>query len=472
MTVTDPSRTASEAQPLDARRDGAEQPPEPNRQTGPGVAQRIAPLVRRVLGPNLAGVRLRCWDGSMLGADDAAITIVVNSPIALRRIVWAPGELGLARAYVAGDLEVEGDIFAFLDLRDRLAQADHSPSDHVDVKLGWRGATDALRAAAQLGAIGRPPPPPPEEVRLRGRRHSKERDAAAIAHHYDVGNDFYRLFLGDTLTYSCGFWAADDFTLDDAQRAKYDLICRKLGLHTGMRLLDVGCGWGGMVLHAAQHYGVEAVGVTLSIEQARLARQRLADAGLADRVEIRVQDYRDVGDGPYDAISSIGMFEHVGLARMEEYLADLRDLLRPRGRLLNHAISRPSPVGKPAIAPRSFIGRYVFPDGELLEVGTVVSAMQKLGLEVRDVESLREHYDRTLRTWVANLEANWDEAVRLAGPARAKVWRLYMAGSALNFKTNRCAIHQVLAVRTDPSGRADIPSTRVWAAEPERSARA
>jgi cyclopropane-fatty-acyl-phospholipid synthase len=248
-------------------------------------------------------------------------------------------------------------------------------------------------------------------------------------------------------------------TLEDAQHAKHELICRKLGLQNGMRLLDVGCGWGGMVIHAARHYGVSAVGVTISGQQADLASKRVAEAGLADRIEIRLQDYRDVSDGPFDAISSIGMFEHVGMSQLGEYFQILHGLLRDRGRLLNHAIGRSAP-DRPSLDTGSFIGRYVFPDGELHEVGTIVTAMQKLGYEVRDVESLREHYARTLRAWVANLEANWEEAVQLVGAARARVWRLYMAGSAIGFEGNRINVHQVLGVKPDADGASGAPRTR------------
>jgi cyclopropane-fatty-acyl-phospholipid synthase len=318
------------------------------------------------------------------------------------------------------------------------------------------------RTPHRLGAVGAPPPLPAEEARLRGWRHGRQRDAEAISHHYDVGNDFYRLVLGPSLTYSCAYWADDAFDLADAQAAKYELISRKLDLKPGMRLLDIGCGWGGMVLHAAQHHGVEAVGITLSREQAKLARERVAEAGLADRVDIRVQDYRDVVDEPFDAVSSIGMFEHVGLAKVEEYFCDIHDLLRPGARVLNHAISRPSPAGRSAISSRSFMGRYVFPDAELIEVGQVVTAMQRTGLEVRDLESLREHYARTLRAWVDNLEQGWDRAQRIVGPARARVWRLYMAASAIGFEQNRLAIHQVLGVRTEQGGASGIPATRAY----------
>ena len=297
--------------------------------------------------------------------------------------------------------------------------------------------------------------PPPEEAHLHGLRHSKARDARAIAHHYDVSNDFYQIVLGPSMTYSCAVWPSPDVGLEAAQANKHELVSIKLGLEPGMRLLDVGCGWGGMVLHAAAQHGVRAVGITISERQADLARKRVADAGLTDLVEIRLQDYRDVDDGPYDAVSSIGMFEHVGLKQLHAYFGQLLDLLRPEGRLLNHAIGRPArrrdraPVHVPA-APwqkRTFIGRFVFPDGELHEVGTIVSAMQQDGFEVRHLESLREHYGLTLRAWVANLEGQWDEAVGLASEGRARVWRLYMAASAVGFEAGRIQVHQVLAVK-------------------------
>jgi cyclopropane-fatty-acyl-phospholipid synthase len=399
-------------------------------------------LLSGLLGDDLP-VAVELYDGSRLGPRDAPATIVVRSPDALRRIVGAPGELGFARAYVAGDIDLDGDIYAVLGLRDRLPQVRLTPRQ-------WAAAARLVGASAL-----RPLPPPPEEARLRGRMHSKARDAAAISHHYDVSNRFYEMVLGPSMTYSCAVWPTADSTLEQAQAAKYELVCRKLDLGPGMRLLDVGCGWGGMALHAAAHHGVRAVGITLSHEQAELAARRVADAGLDDRVEIRCQDYRDVDDGPFDAISSIGMFEHVGRARMLEYLERLRTLLRPEGRLLNHGISRPEP-SRSGFARRSFINRYVFPDGELHEVGTVVTDLHRVGFEVRHLESLREHYALTLRAWVANLEEHWDEAVAEVGPNRARVWRLYLAGSARNFEENRTQVHQVLGVRTE-SGRSGMP---------------
>jgi cyclopropane-fatty-acyl-phospholipid synthase len=407
----------------------------------------IADLVGQLLGTDLP-VHVSCYDGSSIGPRDAAASLVLRSPDALAYILTAPGELGFARAYVSGALDVEGDIFAALELRR------HLPNVRLDAHT-W------LAIARLVGASGlRRPPIPEEEARLHGIRHSKARDAAAIAHHYDVSNDFYRIVLGPTMTYSCAVWEDDTATVDVAQLSKYELICRKLALRPGMRLLDVGCGWGGMVMYAAERYGVDAVGVTLSRRQAEYALQAVRRAGLSDRVNIRVQDYRDVRDGPFDAISSIGMFEHVGLSRLGQYFEGLHELLRPGGRLLNHGISR-VPGGRPGFRHRGFIDRYVFPDGELHEVGSVVSRVQQSGFEVRHVENLREHYALTLRAWVANLEAGWDEAVALVGASRARVWRLYMAASALNFEAGRTQIHQVLAVPCS-DGRSGMPRRPDW----------
>src|SRR5262245_11935646 len=417
-----------------------------------GCGVPVTTLVGDVLGEDLP-VRVEAWDGSSIGPASAPATLILRSPAALQRIVTSRGELGLARAYVAGDLDVEGDIYAVLALRDRLPDVRLKPA-HL------------LAAARLLGVRSlKPLPPPPEEVHLHGRRHTKARDSAAVSHHYDVGNRFYERVLGPSLTYSCAVFETDDATLEDAQVAKHELVCRKLGLKPGDRLLDVGCGWGSMAMHAARHHGARVVGVTISSRQVEAAKQRVADEGLGDLVDIRLQDYRDVDDGPFDAICSIGMFEHVGRSRMAEYFGHLLELLRPQGRLLNHAISRP-PSGHTAIASRSFIGRYVFPDGELLDVGTTVQALEEVGFEARHVEDLREHYARTLRHWVANLEREWDAAVDDVGVARARVWRLYMAGSALNFEADRTRIHQILAVKPTPGGEAAMPARPTWEREP------
>ncbi|MDQ1712133.1 MAG: cyclopropane-fatty-acyl-phospholipid synthase [Frankiaceae bacterium] len=419
------------------------------------VADELLDLVRDLTGAD-APLRVRAWDGSEAGPEGAP-TVVVRSPDALRRLLWAPNELGLGRAFVAGDIDVEDDLYAVLAATP-LAADTVAPPDRA---RNLRTALRAVRTAARVGAFGRPLPPPPEEARLRGRLHTKSRDAAAIAHHYDVGNDFYRLVLGPSLVYSCAYFPRPDATLEEAQAAKLDLVCRKLALEPGMRLLDVGCGWGSLVLHAAREYGVRAVGVTISEEQAALARRRVADAALSDRVEIRVQDYRDVTDGPFDAVSSIGMAEHVGRANLTTYAGRLYSLLRPGGRLLNHMISRrPGPQPSPRT---SFLWHYVFPDGDLQPIGLQVGAVEEAGFEVRDVEALREHYALTLRHWVANLEGEWDRAVALAGEGRARVWRLYMAGAALGFEAGRIGVNQTLAVRQD-DGRSGFPLTRGWLA--------
>lgn len=422
--------------------------PEPRRPS-PARARPHRGLADRIVGVIGGGldVAIECFDGSYAGPRDATTTIVVRNPDALRRIVGAPGELGAARAYVAGDLDVVGPIFPVLELAERFAALRRSPRAWIEI----------ARIAAPLGVHR--VPPPPEEAHVRGRRHSKHRDRDAISYHYDVSNAFYRLVLGPTMTYSCAVWSNRDVGLDRAQRDKYDLICRKLGLRPGVRLLDVGCGWGGMVMHAAQHYGVQAVGVTISRQQAQHARHAVAEAGLADRVAIRFQDYRDIDAPPFDAISSIGMFEHVGLAHLSDYFDAMARLLVPGGRFLNHGIACRWANGR--ISPRGFMARYVFPDGELHEVGRVVSRVQHAGLEVRDVENLREHYALTLRAWVQNLERNWDAAVREAGEGRARVWRLYMAACALAFEQGDISVDQVLSVKLD-HGRSGMPLRRGW----------
>ena len=386
----------------------------------------------------------------------------------MRRMLWAPDEIGLARAYVTGDLDVEGDLFQAMDVVMDLIR----PDDIVGERPGLRTVAGLVGAAVRLGVIGPPPRPPKEEVRLRGRRHSRRRDAAAIAHHYDIGDDFYRVVLGESMTYSCAYWDRQEFDLGEpsdlaaAQFAKCDLVARKLALAPGMRVLDVGCGWGTFALHAAKTYGAHVVGVTLSVAQAEFARRRMAREGVEHLVEIRVQDYRSVEDGPFDAIASIGMAEHIGTSNLAGYAADLFALLRPQGRLLNHAISLRPDDPQQGPESSSFIDRYVFPDGELVPIARMVATLEDAGFEVRDVESLREHYALTLRAWCANLDRNWDAAVAAAGSVRARVWRLYMTASAMSFEVNEIGVNQVLAVRPGLRGESGMPRTRSYLSAP------
>lgn len=417
------------------------------------VAAIVEPLVRATVGDQLP-VGLCYWDGSRTGPATAPLWVNIRRRRALRRLLWSPSELGFARAYVSGDVDIEGNLLAGLTALEEAALGQRARLDAATIIA-------AIRSSLRLGVIGPPPKPPAEEANLTGPRHTKRRDAAAIAHHYDVGNDFYRLLLGESMIYSCAYWRqmpGPTFGLADAQFAKCDLVARKLGLAPGTRLLDVGCGWGSFALHAARVYGAHVVGVTLSREQARYARQRVDQEGLGNRIEIRFQDYRDVDDGPYQAISSIGMAEHVGAAMLPVYAARLFTLLGSGGRLLNQAISRRP--GSRTQTSTTFIDRYVFPDGELQSLTTMVGAIEGAGFEIRDVESLREHYGLTLRAWIANLESHWNEAVAATSLARTRIWGLYLAGSASAFESNRIGINQILAVRPRERGASGMPLVR------------
>jgi cyclopropane-fatty-acyl-phospholipid synthase len=311
----------------------------------------------------------------------------------------------------------------------------------------------------------RPPPPPPQEAlpkwrRLfEGLRHSRARDADAIHRHYDVSNRFYELVLGPSMTYTCACFPTADATLEEAQANKYDLVCRKLDLKPGMRLLDIGSGWGGMVRHAAREYGVRAIGITLSQEQASWAQQEIKRQRLDDVAEVRFGDYRDIPDTGFDAVSSIGLTEHIGVRNYPSYFRWIKGKLVPGGRLLNHCITRPFNSAQDTGA---FIDRYVFPDGELTGSGRIITEIQNVGLEVRHEENLREHYALTLKGWCENLEANWDACVAEVGEGTAKVWGLYMAGSRLSFERNEIQLHQVLATRTDGNGEASFPLRPTW----------
>ena len=396
----------------------------------------LSPLAERIDAklPRGRPLGLRFWDGSELPGPPGAPVIVVNNPRAIARVIHERSELGFGRAWVAGELDVDGDLGETLQLTDRFR----------GVKIDRKDLIAALKAARRLDALPlREPEPPAAEARLKGRLHSLRRDKQAIQHHYDVSNRFYELVLGPTMVYSCAYFASGDESLDEAQTRKLDVVCRKLNLQPNERLLDVGCGWGSLVIHAATHYGVRAVGVTISPAQAELARARVREAGLEDDVEIRLADYRDTDDGPYDKIASVGMVEHVGTAQLPGYFTHLRELLKPGGVLLNHGIVRPREQER---NPKSFAWRFVFPDGELQTLSRVLTEMEKAGFDLRDTESLREHYALTLRAWFANQVANQEEATREAGEQRERVWRLHNIGAALGFERGDLSVHQVVAV--------------------------
>ena len=407
--------------------------PSPSRSARMTTADRIAALVR-TFGADLP-VRVRSWDGSEAGPSDGPV-LVLRSRRALRRLLWAPGELGLARAYVAGDVDVEGDLTEGL----RRAWAVAAPRTRP-------GAGDWIRlglSAARLGVLGRPPAPPSGEARLSGRTHSRGRDRAAIAHHYDLSNEFYELLLDESMAYSCAIFTDEARTLADAQRVKLDRICRELELRPGMRLLDVGCGWGSLLLHAAEHYGVQATGITLSAQQRDFVAKRIADRGLSGQVTVRLQDYRDLGSDDVDAVASIEMGEHVGEEHYPHYAAALHAALRPGGRLLLQQMSRTT---ERTAGGGAFIESYIAPDMHMRPLPRTLAHLERAGFEVRDVLALREHYATTARAWLDTLEADWDRFVALQGEETARVWRLYLVGGALAFEQGRMGVDQVLAAR-------------------------
>lgn len=418
----------------------------------------LAQLVRALCGDG--AVRFSAYDGSRAGPEDAEIGVHLATPRGATYLATAPHdpELGMARAYVLGDLTLDGvhpgDPYpALRTLADGLQFHRAAPRELMALvrSLGW----ERLRPVA----------PPPQEARSRWRRlaagisHSRHRDSEAIRRHYDVSNSFYRHVLGDSMTYTCAVFERPGDTLEVAQHAKHQLVFDKLGLAPGMRLLDIGCGWGGMVRHAARR-GVRALGVTLSGQQAAWAQAAIEAEGLDELARVRHLDYRDAPGRDYDAISSIGLTEHIGVRSYPGYFALLRDRLRPGGRLLNHCITRPS--NDSSARPGSFIDRYVFPDGELTGSGRIITTAQDAGLEVRHEENLREHYALTLAGWCANLVAHWDECIAEVGEASARVWGLYMAASRLAFERNEIQLHQVLAVRPDEHGRSEFPLRPWW----------
>ena len=413
----------------------------------------IAPVFEKVIGPGKP-IAFHAFDGSTAGPDDAVARLVIKDPRAINYVVTAPSDLGLARAYVSGAMDLEGDIYATLEML----------AAETVGSLSWAERASVLRALGPW--IRWPAPPPPEEVRPGpwwGLRHSLGRDSKAISHHYDVSNRFYEWILGPSMAYTCAVYPHGRASLEEAQEEKFDLVCRKLDLKPGQKLLDVGCGWGTMVVHAAKNYGVTVLGVTLSRQQAEYAQKRIAELGITDVAEVRHDDYRNIAETGFDAISSIGLTEHVGAKNLPTYVQFLASKLRPHGRLLNHCITR-AETSAPA-RTGGFINRYVFPDGELEGAGAVISAIQDNGLEVRHEENFREHYALTCAAWGANLEEHWDEAVREVGEGRARVWRLYLAGSRLGFTQRRIELHQVLAVKT-AEGVSGMPLERLDFAGP------
>jgi cyclopropane-fatty-acyl-phospholipid synthase len=411
-----------------------------------GAADVIADLVRTQAGLDLP-VRLRAWDGSEAGPQDAPV-LVARSPRALRRILWRPGELGLARAYVSGDLDVDGDLTDGLR-RIWGAVGTKPPGGGVPTgsapSPGPRAALAAVRAAARLKVPLWPPPPRPHsELRVRGRRHSRARDQAVIAGHYDLPAAFYRLILDPSMAYSCADWTRAD-TLADAQHAKLALICAKLDLKAGQRLLDLGCGWGSLTVHAARDHQARVTAVTLSAEQGGYVRQRVRGLGLGGRAEVRVQDYRDPVDGPYDAIASVEMGEHVGAAQYPGFCEVLHRWLKPGGRLLVQQMSR----GARAPGGGPFIESYIAPDMHMRPVGETVRLIENAGFEVIGVQAMREHYVRTIRAWLERFEANLPAIAGILTPEQVRVWRLYLAGGALAFEAGRMGVDQILAVRPD-----------------------
>jgi cyclopropane-fatty-acyl-phospholipid synthase len=424
--------------------------PETTHETDPtGVATRLAEAVRPFVGGDLP-VRLRAWDGSEAGPADAPL-VVLNSVDALRRLVWRPGELGAAQAYVTGEIDVPGDLDEALT---------HAFDVARERGLGGRLPTPAalltgLRAAGDLGALGRPPAAPASQAKLRGRLHSRLRDQSAISFHYDLSNEFYALILEPQMAYSCGYHTSPDVSVEQAQFDKLSLVCRKLGLEPGMTLLDVGCGWGSMSLHAAEHFGATVTGITIAAEQKRFIDARIAERGLEGRVTIELCDYRD-SFGEYDAVSSIEMGEHVGKGNYPTYASVLERSVRPGGRVLVQQMSRSGkwPGGGP------FIESFIAPDMHMRPVGETVALFERAGLEVRDVHAMREHYVLTVAGWLDNFNAHRDRLVEMMGEEVVRVWELYLVGGSMAFRDGRMGVDQLLMVR--PGDDHSLPLVRSW----------
>ena len=391
---------------------------------------------------------VRLWNGDLWGnSGDPRFTFVLRHPGALRRMLVGANELTLGEAFIFDDFDVEGDLEAAFAFGDYLVKH--------ELEL-----TEKLRVAGILLRLphhGHKHDDTPVRPQLHGKQHSKRRDQDAVSYHYDLSNEFYQLWLDRSMMYSCAYFQRGDEDLDTAQVQKLDYLCRKLRLQPGERLLDIGCGWGGLVIHATKHFGAQALGVTLSHEQAELARARIRDAGLQHECDVRVLDYRDLDPRePFDKIVSVGMFEHVGESHLPEYFEHVWNLLRPRGIFLNHGIAKSAVFRR--VGP-SFIDKYVFPDGCLVPVSTTARIAEACGFEIRDVESLREHYAKTLRIWVRRLESRCEDAVRLTDETVYRIWRLYMSGCAYAFATGRVNLYQVLFSKPD-HGATGLPLTR------------
>jgi cyclopropane-fatty-acyl-phospholipid synthase len=430
------------------------------------AASRCRAVLRALFGePSHRSFDVRFWDGTVdRGANpNPAYTLVLNRPGALRRMLLPPNELSIVESYISGDVDIDGSVEAASGLAEAIGDRLRSPlaiAKLVRLVLGLPGQAEDDLADTRF----------PEHARKLGPRHTPVRDAAAIQFHYDVGNEFYKLWLDKRMVYSCAYFRSPDFTLDQAQEAKLDHICRKLRLKPGERLLDIGCGWGGLIMHAAEHYGVDATGITLSENQAALARERIERAGLGDRCRVAIRDYRTLAEGDnYDKISSVGMVEHVGLTHLPVYFGAAYRALKPGGLFMNHGIvslseARPRSVGEVIFRKfwkaDAFIDKYVFPDGKLTATRDVIGAAEATGFEVRDVESLREHYAMTLRHWVRSLEEKSDDAKALVGNHTFRVWRLYMAASANAFSSAAINVLQTLLAKPDARGRSGLPLTR------------
>ncbi|MFB6862919.1 class I SAM-dependent methyltransferase [Streptomyces virginiae] len=414
------------------------------------AADRLTELAAHVFTGPLP-VRVRAWDGSQAGPDDAPV-ITLRSPQALRRLLWQPSELGLAEAYITGDLDVEGD------LARALSQAGQSVRDQPPIRPRPAALAAAAALALRLGVAGPPPRRPDGRAHLTGRQHSAARDRAAISHHYDLSNEFYALLLDESMAYSCAYWTRPEdpaYTLADAQRDKLELICRKLGLRAGDRLLDVGCGWGSLTIHAAREHEVRVTAVTLSRAQCNFVTERAVREGVADLVDVRLRHWRHAEGGGYDAAAAIEMGEHVGDAEYPAFAAKLHDALRPEGRLLIQQMSR----GAHAPGGGAFIESYIAPDMHMRPVGRTVDLLETAGLEVRSSESLREHYATTIDAWRATLERRWGDVEDLVGETTGRVWRLYLAGASLAFSERRMGVDQILAVRPTREGTSAMPTT-------------